>query len=165
MNIISDIIENEFNDFVSSVKKIDESDKFPLVDDIFSDNKSDTIIMENKYGIKFCHDFSVNYNIDEIVEKYDRRITRFMNLIKSNISICFIRYESKNSIIEDDIARFIEIIKRINSMVQIQMIIIIHNPKNNKLCVSSNSNIEVINDINKFDSWKRDNINWNIIIV
>lgn len=168
LNIISDIIENEFNDFISSVKKIDESNKFPLIDDNFNDNTNNTLIMENKYGVRFYHDFSVNYNLDEIIEKYNRRIIRFINLIKSNKSICFIRYESKNNIIENDIIRFIGIIKKINPNIQFRIILIIHNPKNNKLCISLNENIKnviVVNDVSKFDSWKRENINWNDIIV
>lgn len=167
LNIISDIIENEFNDFISSATKIDESNKFPLIDDNFSDNKNNTLIMENKYGVRFYHDFSANYNLNEIIEKYNRRIKRFSKLIKSNRNICFIRYEFKNNIVESDIIRFIDIIKQINPNIQFKMILIIHNPKNNKLCISLNENIEnviVVNDVRKFDSWKRENINWNNII-
>src|SRR5439155_21652147 len=73
-------------------------------------------IMENKYGIKFYHDFNENYNILEIINKYQRRIKRFFDLIKTGQNIIFIRDEIKmNNITIDQVENFISIIKNLNN--------------------------------------------------
>lgn len=167
---IRDIIENHFNEFIESCKKVNESMKFPISqDDYFpyedSDKQQKSIIMENKYGVRFYHDFTDCINIETIINKYNRRIHRFMELLNDKKEIIFVRDEQKmKKINKDKIERFIKLLYKINNNIKFKLIIIIHNPENkdnnifNEL--KDNPNIKIINDINKFGDWKRQNLKW-----
>jgi len=163
-SICSVAISNNFIDFLK-VKEISSSNKFPIFDDDFTQNEItiQTKIMENIYKMKFYHDFSETATIETVKEKYERRIKRFMDLIKSDNKICFVRDETKmNNIDIKQIEEFLDLIKKINSNVTVNIIIIIHNPKNKKvdLLNYNNENVIIINDTNAFENWTRPNINW-----
>lgn len=172
INNITNIINSSFDGYVTSVTKINESSKFQLIDDNFnceanSNNNNNTIVMRNKYGIIFYHDFGIDYDIDNISKKYDRRTNRFIELIMSDKKLCFIRYEKKyNNVKHEEILYFIDTIKKINQNAKIYVIIIVHNPKNKCISVESNNSehIYVFNDTNHFDCWMRNNIDWQTII-
>lgn len=166
---INKAIENNFDKYISSVVRVSESDKFPFMkDDVFplivTTDKS--IIMKNQYDIIFYHDFAEKNTMDDVDQKYQRRILRFFNIIKSNNKICFIRDEIKPSKLSiHQIERFIELIFKINNTCQLQLIIIIHNPRNKKYDILDykNNNIMIINDTNKFGDWTRPNVDWKTI--
>lgn len=177
LNMITEIINNNFEGFITSVEKITESDKFPLsYDDNFPDKTSDktsdkkSIIMKNKYGVKFYHDFE-SITIEEICQinqKYQRRINRMIELIKSNNEICFVRDEIKpQKITEDKIKRFIETIKSINNECKFKFILICHNPQNNNYDILriSLKDVIIFNDKEKFGNWKRPNVCWDKIFI
>ena len=67
LDVVKNIINNDFNDFVS--------------EDIFNDNSK--ISGKNKYGLKFQHDYiSDKWNSKNINEKYIKRINRFNSILK-----------------------------------------------------------------------------------
>ena len=92
-------IKENFTDFLL-VEEVSKSDKFPVFDPeeddfpYYSNDFNETIIMKNKYNMKFYHDFK-DADTREVKEKYVRRVDRFLNLIKTSYNICFIRDEVK----------------------------------------------------------------------
>ncbi|QKF94424.1 DUF1796 protein [Fadolivirus algeromassiliense] len=166
---ITNCINNDFIDFITNLIKVNESDKFPVSsDDNFPDNSDcKSIIMKNRYGMKFYHDFNNQTNMSDIVNKYERRIKRFINLIKSNKSICFVRDELKPIKINNGyISNFINVIKKINSECNCKIVIILHKPKNNHELLRNNVNKEMVDiliDNNEFGDWFRPNIDWKTV--
>jgi hypothetical protein len=108
INSLDDLIEildNNFQFFNKNyLEIIRDSDKFPLVDEEWNNNLNKNIILKHKkYNILFPHEISydidkivIDKNIDIMVEKYNRRITRFFDIIKnSKIKKTFIRITGK----------------------------------------------------------------------
>ncbi|ARF10086.1 putative papain-like cysteine peptidase [Indivirus ILV1] len=161
---ITEAIKNEFCNFLK-LDEVEISEKFSIIDDDFIENNKKSKIMKNKYGMKFYHDFDANVNdYKDVYEKYNRRIVRFIEIVKSPTEICFVRDEIyMNKINVDQVEKFIEYIKQFNK--NIKLIIIIHNPKNKKSDIFEykNKNVIIINDINPFGDWKRPNVEWNLI--
>tara|TARA_R110002153_G_scaffold269744_2_gene435611 strand:- start:37 stop:624 length:588 start_codon:yes stop_codon:yes gene_type:complete len=154
---INRLLEDRFEiDSFLDVTEISRSDKFPI-----RGKNGISIIMQNKYNMKFYHDFSLNYNMDDIKTKYTRRRDRFMNYIKTNNKICFIRDElNMNRLNLDDIEKFINIIQGMNKNIEINLIIIVHNPKSKPLKYETSGNIQIVNDIQPFGDWTRPNVDW-----
>ena len=165
---ITNVIENNFNEYIESCKKINESYSYPISNNndfptISNNNNKVSIIMKNKYNIKFYHDFDSDIIEDKVIQKYNRRINRFMDIIKSNKTLYFIRDELniKNINIKS-IEKFIDIIHNINSNIKFKLIIILHNINNKKheLLEYNNKNVYIINDNNEFGDWIRPNVDW-----
>ncbi len=154
-------IKNNFDEFLK-VDNIEISDKFPIIDDDFVENNSKSRVMINKYGIKFYHDFNADHdNYESVYEKYQRRITRFIEIIKSSEKICFIRDEiNMNKISIDQIEEFMDCLKKFNENIKIKLIIILHNPKNkeSEILKYNNENVIIVNDMKPFGDWTRPNI-------
>lgn len=156
---ITNAIMNNFDEFL----KVDEteiSNKFSIINDDFVENNSKSRVMINKYGMKFYHDFDAdNDNYESVYEKYQRRISRFIEIIKSSEKICFIRDEiNMNKISIDQIEKFFNYVKKFNEYVK--LIVILHNPKNKKsdILKYNNENVIIINDVKPFGDWTRPNI-------
>lgn len=67
LDIVNNIISNDFNEFVR--------------EDIFDDTTRKS--GKNKYGLKFQHDYiSDKWNSKNIVDKYKKRINRFNTILK-----------------------------------------------------------------------------------
>jgi len=168
MEDITKTIKNNFADFVTSCCKVTESDKFPIsTDDQFPEKniiKDKSLIMKNKYNMKFYHDFDDKTTIEQVNEKYQRRINRFISAIKEQKNICFVRDELKpNKLTDTMITDFIRELKNINSLIEVKMIIILHNPKNQPVKLQSSENITIVNDTADFEDWIRPNVDWKTI--
>lgn len=162
---ITNALRTNFADFVTSCCKVTESDKFPIsTDDQFPDksiNNATSLIMKNRYNMKFYHDFDDKTSIDQVNEKYQRRINRFILAIKENKNICFVRDELKmNKISNTMITDFVSEIKKINPLIEVKIIIIIHNPKNQPIKLDSDNFLSIINDTADFGDWIRPNVVW-----
>lgn len=162
---ISDAINCDFEGFIDNLDKITESDKFPVSnDDNFPDKngKTKSVIMKNKYGMKFYHDFHQETNISDVKLKYERRIMRLIELIKSEKNICFVRDELKpGKITLIQINTFIETIKKINNMCKFNITVILHKPKKNHELINMNNDIiKIIVDNADFGEWFRPNVDW-----
>ena len=165
---ITNCFGNNFSDFITSCHIVSKSDKFPLStnDDfpcIDNQSKAISLCMQNKYNMKFYHDFTDGSDMDTIDLKYQRRINRLLDLIKSDNEICFVRDELKpNKLNLDMIDKFQREIKKINPNIKFKMIIILHNPTNkeHELLKLEDKDIIIVNDINPFKDWMRNNLNW-----
>lgn len=158
-------LKNNFADFVTSCQKVTETDKFPIsTDDKFPENNTNkeiSLIMKNKYNMKFYHDFDEKTLVEQVNEKYQRRINRFYDFIKDHKNVCFVRDELKMNKINDKMINdFITEVKKINPLINIKIIIVLHNPKNQPIKLHSNDSLNVINDTNEFGDWIRPNVDW-----
>lgn len=154
-----DLLNNNFQFFTDDnyIQKIniDHLGKFPLINEdwpleincINNNYSKNNIIVENTfYNIKFYHDFNedLTLNFEEQIKlfhlKYLRRIQRFQEICcDKNIKKIFVRI-CKN-IKEKEILE--EVLK--------------------KYCQNNNLELKIIiiDNKQKFSSWKKDEINWN----
>jgi len=173
LGTVINLFENNFDGFLDTAVQTSVSDKFHISDDddFPSDNNKinkQSIIMKNKYGVAFYHDFYENCNVDEIKKKYQRRVDRLYELIKSDCEICFVRDELKiNNIKTSEIEKFIEVILGINKNAKFKIVIVVHNPNNKKSDIFNylNERVKIVNDVGKFGSWVRDGVDWKGVFV
>jgi len=137
------IIETNFQFFINTdLFDFDrESNKFPYVDNDWIDDISNNIIIKHKkYNIIFPHDITVKdkeSSLIKMIEKYDRRIQRFREtLIDDTIKKVFVRVTHKN----ENIDRLNMLLSNITSNYEVKLI------KFDKTI--------------KYESWKKDEIDW-----
>ena len=164
LKTISHIIENKFDGF-ADFTEIDRSTKYPLIKNDMLDESSNnncTIRAKNRYNIISCHDFSSNLlfedQVDDIKQKYLRRISRFYDAIKSNRQVIFVRDETCK-IKKDDIIEFIRCIKSINPNLDFKIRIVCRKDTC-KFEVIPNQIVEIIYDFEEYGDWKRNNVEW-----
>ena len=133
-----------------------------------SNSNNSRIIIKS---LNFCvsiHDLGKNYTDNDVldfIDKYSRRFKRIIEYIKSNEQICFIRIGYVSC---DEIYKFIETIKKINSNCNFTIVVIDNNKQNkpeiikqhNLLYIKLNVNIP----IEEFD-WTLQFLNWNNIFL
>jgi hypothetical protein len=133
-----------------------QSDKFPLK----NANKISHVYENN--NILFCHDFDDNFELSYqlFVEKYKRRINRLYNLIKSDKSIHFIRYEkSINQNYNNNLIDLISVIKNINPKCNFKLSFIGTSNKIDTIPITTN----LYMDTNKHLDWTKDKLDWPLI--
>jgi hypothetical protein len=83
MQSINDLIENKFENFIN-------------LKDLYRDSEYNYIIKHRKYKIDFYHDFLESVDLSEQIQnvsnKYLRRINYFFDVLQSGKKILFIRY-------------------------------------------------------------------------
>ena len=137
------LLESNFQFFLDkSYLEFNEcSNKFPILDDNWNDEYSENIILKHKlYNITFPHEIKKdNQNLDEFIEKYERRILRFNKVIEdSSIKKIFLRISNKNNKVQEE--KLFNLLKIKATNFEIKFI--------------------EINKKDKFESWKKDEINW-----
>lgn len=149
-----------FDWLVCSIKSINEIlEKTPI---LFEENSMHLNLL-NSMSINFknfdllishhdIHEFNIN-TINEITEKYERRLERFFLTIQNQKEIFFIRYcKNQNDIEETQIHKFCENIKNINPILNFKFILI---SNDNTLQLSNNlinnANVMYINLYNYID--------------
>lgn len=91
------ILRENFNDFSESLKIVKISNAHPIIESEQFDeskkynNELGSLILTNKYKIKFAHEITIKYQLDEFKNKITERIDRFKNLDDKNV--CFVRIE------------------------------------------------------------------------
>lgn len=164
MNTIFKILEDNFEHLTDT----DNLSFWKYSDKFFIDSKPgvpSALFKNTKYKIKFCHDFTKEdlSELSDVKDKYDRRIDRFYESIKSDNKIIFIRDDVYSNVIQEDFEKFINIIKTINPDIDISLIVIVNNPNNLEFIFKDTENITYYNDIEKYTDWKRENLDWNKI--
>jgi len=154
LSTIIKLIENKFDGLLDEkyFKFIKYSDKF-----FDSEGLSQVMALykNTKYNLIFYHDFIKEKTFEEqfliIKERYQRRIKRFYDILNSDEELVFVR---------DDIYEKINIceLKYLISLIKSKLIVIIHNPNNKPIL--NISNIIIYNDIDIYQDWKRDNLDW-----
>jgi hypothetical protein len=160
LTLINKLISNHFDGFMDI-----NNFKFVKYSNNFVGGKC--IYCNTKYNLKFCHDFTfddINKEFDIIQTKYNRRIERLYNALKSNEFIHFIRDDYLHKYKINDIKEFIGIIKDINPNIKFKITVIIHNPLDKPLDFEELNNVYYYNDKLEYGDWKRGNLNWNKII-
>ena len=170
LDIVSKLLKNNFDQFIDSVKQTKTSDQFPISDDdnfpVKDELGNRSLIMENKYGITFFHDFEEDYDLEAIKYKYERRISRLYDIINDNDKITFVRDEKLNNIRTASIEQFMNTILNINPNANFEIIIVVQNPSNkqNDIFKYANERVKIVNDTTLFVDWKRSNVDWNDIL-
>jgi hypothetical protein len=158
LSTIIKLLENKFDGLLdkSNFKFVKYSDKF------FNSNGNNQMMALYKntiYNIIFYHDFIKDSNFDDqfiiFKEKYQRRITRFYDILNSN-EIVFIRDDLYDKININQINHLMKLLRG-------KLILIIHNPNNRKIDIEID-NIVIYNDIEVYHDWKRDNLEWKKIL-
>lgn len=106
---VSELIANQFHDLFDEAHLLSHSNWCNEM----------RIVDHDHYMFRFFHDFpadvSIAEKLPEVREKYERRITRFYNMLKDSQSLLFIRYVRND---DDDEARkmtrFIEVMTALN---------------------------------------------------
>ena len=144
---LEEIIETKFQFFINfDLFNFDkESDKFPYFEDNWIDDTSSNIIIKHKkYNIVFPHDVSKkdkDISLVKMMDGYKRRIERFYETLNDkNIKKVFIRLTHKN----EDITKLNILLSQITCNYEIKLI--------------------KIDKTIKYESWKKDEINWKDII-
>jgi hypothetical protein len=163
---LTDVFKNDFEGYLESLEIISKSENHALLttDDFPDESQNKTLIVKNKYGIKFYHDFDATKALDiQIVsnkEKYKRRIDRLYE-ISNNKTIHFIRQEFKPKTLKsDDINDLIKVLS--SRFKNFDLTIIIHNLSNNDYDIFryTHPKVRIIIDSSEFVDWQRSNINW-----
>ena len=114
------------------------------------------------------HDLPKNYsddNLDDFINKYNRRYNRFINLIKDNYEKMFFIRKTKDIISYRDIILFNNYVKKINPYNKVYLIILCNYiPDDYQL----KHGVILINyeRLKLFESndWKANNFNWDFIL-
>jgi len=152
LNKITELINNNFDKFldIDNFEFKEYSDKFMI------DGEYGSYIYSNDY-CNFYHEFNKPINecdVDEFINKYQRRINRFMDLLNSDEEIIFVREELRKVNI-NKINNFINSIQNVNPNINFKLVII--------------SNYEIDYEIDnvifhysdkKIDTWMRYELEW-----
>tara|TARA_B100000524_G_C23625429_1_gene361327 strand:- start:107 stop:715 length:609 start_codon:yes stop_codon:yes gene_type:complete len=154
LNNICKAIDNEFKDFLNlnkfELKKLDES--------FFIEGNKCSYIYKNDY-CSFYHDFYdeiTKIDVNTFKQKYKRRIVRFLELLKSDKEIIFIR-EQIGKLNVNKINNLIKSLNNYNKNMNYKIIIITNdiNYKN----ININKIYFYFSDVKVLD-WKRCELNW-----
>ena len=121
-------------------------------------------------SLNYCvsiHDLGKNYTDRDIlgfIDMYSRRFKRIIETIKSDEKICFIRM---GYVSNDEIYKFIETIKKINSNCNFTLVVIDNNNKNNSEIIKQDNllYIKLNIDIPEVFDWTHKYLNWNSIFL
>jgi len=175
------LLENNFDGFLSNLINQGSCLKFSLIN-----NDSDIPLLpgekntssplckvyNSQYNIEFNHDFTEELftNRSFVIEKYNRRIKRLYDLIKSDNDITFIRDEfTKNTITNELLIRFFNCINHTSCNIKRKLVIIYNTYKKQSpfkqidSSIYNNDKITIYHDTYKFGDWYRPNVNWNLI--
>ncbi len=148
---LTEILDNNFQFFNKDyLEIIRDSDKFPLVDEEWNNKSNKNLIIKHtKYNIIFPHEIPydidkdiVDKNMEIMVEKYNRRIIRFLEIIKNpKIKKIFIRITDK----KEDEKLLYKTLEKVSDNFLLK-------------CIYLNKSI-------KYASWKKDEIDWNALFI
>ena len=122
-------------------------------------------------SLNYCvsiHDLSPTYTDNDVldfIDKYSRRFERIIEYIKSNEQICFIRI---GDVSFDEIYKFIETIKKINSNCDFTIAVIDNNEHNKPEIIKQQNllyiKLNVVIPVEEID-WTMQFLNWDSIFL
>jgi len=158
------LIENNFIDLFECIEYVKDDTKFPFIEDIDNIEREtfDTIKMKDtkiykndKLGISFFHDFKEGIETKDVIEKYQRRIDRFYNLIKT--PSVFIRDELNFKVCDIMIYnQLYDKLKEYNN--ENRLILIINIFKKDYDITGLNKGIEIYKNSDKISEWQHPEI-------
>ena len=153
------MIENNFEGFLDGISFVRDDTKFPIIKDseIFDDvlDKETKIYRNEKLNLGFFHDFKDGVTLEDVREKYNRRIKRFYETVKS-----------ESIFIRDDMYFHQENVEDYNNLYQIlvgfnnqnKLVLIINMSKNIYDLTGLNPAIKVFIDNEKQTEWQHHKI-------
>jgi len=160
LNQLITILEKDFNDYSKSLEFVSISNIHSIIEleSGINELKSfSSLILTNKYKIKFAHELGEKYQLDEFKNKMKERIKRFRDL--KDKDVCFVRIElnSLNQSWYSNIMKLYSLLYKYSSNFKLILIIC------SQLEFEFPSNIKIYR-FEKFDpDWKMDMIDWNKI--
>ena len=161
INSVFHLIQNNFDGLFDGLEYVKDDTKFPFIEDsdgeIFDDIviKDTKIYKNDKLGISFFHDFKDGIEKKEVIEKYNRRIERFYNVIKT--PSVFIRDEIAFKV--DDIPiynQLYDMLKEYNN--ENRLVLIINTFKKDFVLDGLNKGIEIYKNSDKISEWQHPEI-------
>lgn len=150
INQLLQVLSNDFNSYSKLTFK-KKSENHP------SNKSSSSLILTNKYGIKFAHEIIEKYQINLFEKKLDNRIKRFNSLINPT----FVRLEYQNKSDKYFLQKYLQLIELLNNKFgDYKLILIIKN----KIKINS-PKIEIKNFNNFSSDWKYPNVDWKNIFL
>jgi hypothetical protein len=153
------LITNNFQGFLDEISFVRDDTKFPLIKDseIFDDvlDKKTKIYRNEKLNLGFFHDFKDGVTLEDVREKYNRRIKRFYETVKNEC--IFIRddmYFHQENV--DDYNNLYQILVEFND--QNKLVLIINMSKNIYDLTGLNPAIKVFIDNEKQTEWQHHKI-------
>lgn len=153
------LITNNFQGFLDNISFVRDDTKFPIIRDseIFDDvlDKETKVYRNEKLNLGFFHDFKDGVTLEDVKEKYDRRIKRFYETVKNEC--IFIRddmYFNQESV--DDYNNLYQILVEFND--QNKLVLIININKNKYDLSGLNPAIKVFVDNEKQTEWQHHKI-------
>jgi hypothetical protein len=156
ISFVLELIKNNFKNFFDDLIHVKDDDKFPYINDdsseMFDDIKDKQTNIYKTKNIGFFHDFKQGTTLQDVKEKYDRRIKRFYD-VSRNKSV-FIRDEIYFKVANIPIYNEInKIIKEFNNDNQLVLIININKIKMPDI-TAFDSTIKIIFDSEKITEWQ-----------
>jgi hypothetical protein len=158
ISFVLELIKNNFINFFDNLEFVKDDEKFPFIEDNEDFDKvldKKTKIYKNE-NIGFFHDFKDNITLDDVKEKYNRRIIRFYNLIKT--PSIFIRDEIKFK--ESNIPIYNELNKELKKYnINNKLVLIINTFKIKTINLETlDKDIQVFIDTDKISEWQHPSI-------
>lgn len=162
LSSVSSLIENKFSGFLDDLVEIDHSNKFKCFGDDYeyADGLTKICVVQNtKYNIKFYHDFNkeIVSEIDDIKEKYARRIERLFDHLISKNKIIF-AFDSSHKLACDDINKFVNDISKLYPDLNFELRILTKKKilEDDKI----DSKVKVTYDDKPYGNWTKPNVLW-----
>lgn len=160
---VFDLIENNFKGLFDNIEFVKDDNKFPFIEDVVEGETFDTIQMKDtkiykndKLGISFFHDFKDGVDVKDVIAKYNRRISRFYEVVK-NPSI-FIRDELAFKVCDIMIYnQLYDKLKEYNN--ENRLVLIINTFKKDYEIDGLNKGIEIYKNSDKISEWQHPEIN------
>ncbi|ADO67377.1 putative cysteine protease [Cafeteria roenbergensis virus] len=150
---LNNVLEKNFTDF--SIIKIHKlSPSHPN----FNTLESSSYILKNSYNIKFAHEISNKYKIEDFQKKLFNRINKFHKIIKPT----FIRLETKNISNSSFVFHYKKLLNNLSKYFEEFNLIIIS--KNTKFEIDPKYSVTFIKLEAFTEDWKFNTINWSKII-
>lgn len=156
-----------FDWVISNLKTVNEliENKFDLLfntDYLYRDENYQYIVKHKNYNFDFYHDFDIGKTIEEQIErvrsKYNKRITRFYELLNSSETILFVCYINDSELeMTNEILKLITILNQYNLIYRIIFI------KNHETILNPiPEDIHILHFFNT-EKYKNDYVNRNFI--
>jgi hypothetical protein len=159
ISFLLNLIKNNFNNFFDDLTYVKDDTKFPYIEkddsvELFDEIKDFKTKIYKTKNIGFFHDFKEDVTIDQIKEKYNRRIKRFYETIK-NKSI-FIRDDLFFK--ESNIPVYNELNNLLKNFNKDNLLVLIINTNKNLNLSSLDKSIKIYIDSEKITEWQHPSI-------
>jgi len=179
--LIVKTIKDDFDKFFSELKITSStSTAYPLSTDKhdfpMDEKTSPAVVVQNIHKIKFCHDFKFNngkestienLNLSDVVDKYNRRIRRFYEILQQQQTIHFIREDHHKQYTVTPSHELIEVIEKKNDKLDFKLTVLVHIDKGMEEKIVKYSHhghqITVRYVYGEFTGWQRENLDWTTI--